>query len=570
MRYLIGLLAVSLMVLAAACNTTDEPVAADEPSATPTPDGAPVPTEPEEMAWEDVVELMEPSTVMVRADFPETVVSFEGQGSGTGIVYSDDGYIITNAHVVSGAAALTVSTSGDPRQRSARFIGVSACDDLAVLQVTDTDGLGAATLGDSNEHRVGAEVATLGYPLGDMLGIDMSFARGVIGQMNDTQGHYERLIQHDAAVNPGNSGGPLVTRNGEVIGVNSLFIDPAFGQSMYWAIDINQAKPIIDELEDGNNRLWHGMNLVPNTYPDYFGSEEGLVVAAVGSGSSASSVGVQPAYLLTHLEGLSVNTMEDVCRVLRSQNEGDSVSVEFMNVTETHWEFYEGEVVLGGSGGADLELVYSEPFDGEAETETETQESDQEESDQATAGGQLTTGSWEGTAEVALDYWAPCGEDNDWVHYHSETFEFPSTLAIRESAPEESNPYILEFSNNINIDALFSDDAQEGEFWIQSSTMTSSGELREYWILDYDGYEVFGTLAELRTDDEDWGNFIMTYLPVDPCSDEEGFELAELEMDTETYLSGYLDETGGYLEVGGMTADLFRDFLITVELERTE
>jgi S1-C subfamily serine protease len=569
MRYVWLMVAIVLFAFAAACGGGDEEAAeAAEPTAEPTPAETPTPAPPAELSWEDVVEVLEPSTVMIRADFPETVVSYQGQGSGTGIVYSEDGYILTNAHVVSGAAALTVSSAGNPRQRSARFVGISPCDDLAVLQVTDMDGLEPATLGDSSEHRVGAEVATLGYPLGDILGIDISFSRGVIGQMNDTQGHYERLIQHDATVNPGNSGGPLVSRTGDVLGVNSLFIDPAFGQGMYWAIDINQAKPIISDLEEGNNRLWHGMNLVLNDYPDYFGTDQGLVVAAVASGSSASGIGVQPAFLLTHLEGLTVNTMEDICRVLRSQNEGDSVSVSFMSVTIDGYEFWEGEVVLGGSGGQDLELVWWEDFDGTT-TEADDDVVEEPEGDDSESNGTtITPGSWTGVAEVWVDYWAPCGTNNDWIHYHEDTYSLETTVTVYPPHAGDTNPIMLEVSSDVTIDAVITGDMPEGSFWITTAWDYGTRGVEQYWMLELDGEEVRGELYEFARDDYEWGNYLGTYMTIDPCSADDGYEYAELQMDAETYLVGYLGEEDGMIEIGGMTEDLFRDFYIYVELKR--
>ncbi len=561
MRYVLSMLVVSLLVFLAACSTASEDrTAADEP--TPTPDVTATPTGPIELSWEDVVELLEPSTVMVRADFPETAVSWEGQGSGTGIVYSEDGYILTNAHVVSGAAALTVSTSGSPRQRSARFVGVSACDDLAVLQVTDMDGLEPATLGDSSDFRVGAEVATLGYPLGDMLGLDISFARGVIGQMNDTQGHYERLIQHDAAVNPGNSGGPLVTRTGEVIGINSLFIDPAFGQSMYWAIDINQTKPIVSELEGGNNRLWIGMNLAPNDYPDYFGTDEGLVVAAVGSGSSASAIGVEPAYLLTHLEGLTVNSMDDVCRVLRSQNEGDSVSVEFMHITETEVQWLAGEVVIGGSGGADLEIVLSESFETPGNDDTDvalTPAADDDELELADL-----FGSWSGIATVEFDYWAPCGEGGDWIHYDSMSWTHDVRMDFGQPYDRESNPYWFE---------IYTEERVDGGIWMTSAWEYEDGELGEFWALDYEptlefaGIDVFGMLVEPYVGIYPSDNIVHAIVPIDPCFSDD-VEFLDLDIETGAELVGNFSRDSARIEISGMTADLSLDFRIVVVVSR--
>lgn len=581
MRFFPLVVSFVLLLLVAGCSSASEDdVGATEPTpeATSTPESTPTPEPPAELDWEDVVELLEPSTVMIRADFPETAVSYEGQGSGSGIVYSEDGYILTNAHVVSGAAAVTVSTSGSPRERSARFVGLSPCDDLAVLQVTDMDGLEPASLGDSSSQRAGGEVATLGYPLGEMMGLDISFSRGVIGQMNDTMGHYERLIQHDASVNSGNSGGPLVDRMGDVVGVNSLFIDPSVGQGMYWAIDINQAKSIMSQLENGENRLWTGMNLEPNFYPDYFGTEEGLVIAAVASGSSASGIGVQPAMLLTHLEGLAVNSMEDVCRVLRSQNEGDSVRVEIMNPGLTEYEFYEGEVVLGGGSndGAALELVHVEPIDmageildivgGESEDE-ETSEvepvEDPETSEGAVDGIPVEPGIYVGTASVEINYWAPCGEDGGWIEYDNVTYEKSTRVLIDYPWEGEENTYWMQ---------IYSEDEDEGGFWILSSWYYGEqDDLVEYWALHHEDDQIWGEYLVPAFTDYEEGNVIYSNVPVDECTDAEGFELYEMPMSTEeTLMIGSITEDSGFLEITGFTSDLYRDFDISIDFVREE
>lgn len=550
-RYSLGFLVI-LLLAAGGCWGGEDEAEATEPAATAPPVATPEPTATpvRELSWEDVVEKLEPSTVMIRSDFPETPVTYEGQGSGTGIFYSEDGYILTNAHVVSGAAALTVATAGSPRQRSARFVGISPCDDLAVIQVTDTEGLEVADLGDTAEQRVGSEVAALGYPLGEMLSLDLTFSRGAISKMNETLWEFESLIQHDAAINPGNSGGPLVNNMGEVIGVNTASVDPSVASNINFAIDINQAKRIIGDLEEGKNRGWLGMNLEPNLYPDYFGVEGGLVVAAVASGSSASNVGVQAPYLLTHLEGLTVNSMEEVCRIVRSHGDGDSLKVEFMHITETEIQYLEGEIVLGdSSGGSDLEIVDTISLVDEPATPT------------ANGDEELTAGIWEGTASVVVDYWAPCGEENAWEMYDTQTWAHDVRVLIDGPFAGETNPFWIE---------VFSESEDEGGFWILSSWEYETDGLREYWEVSNTGIDVSGTLTEYRQSDAEVGNVLYSNLSVDPCSDAQGSAMTEMEMDLGTSLTGFLGAESGSLVITGMTADLYRDFSVTVDVTRVQ
>jgi S1-C subfamily serine protease len=349
-----------------AATAIPEPTKLPEPSAEPTPAA---------MNAQQIAEKLGAATVMIRADFPETAVSSEGQGSGTGIVLSDDGFILTNAHVVQGASAVTVATAGSTKERSARIIGVSTCDDLAVLQVDNTDGLEAAKLGNSKELKVGEEVVALGYPLGEVIGTDLSVTRGIISKKEVAIDHYESMIQTDAPTSPGNSGGPLVNQFGEVIGINTAGFDASVASDINFAISIDQAKRLLENLKEGNNYQWLGMNLVYNDYADYFGVEGGLVVAAVDSGSPASRIDVQPADLLTRLEGTSVNGLADVCKILRSHSDGDELKVELLRLTESESQLLQGELVIGdpkASADLDLKVVQAFPYeDSSAQTNTD-------------------------------------------------------------------------------------------------------------------------------------------------------------------------------------------------------
>jgi S1-C subfamily serine protease len=570
-RLRFGVLLFSVILLLGGCfggGDSDEEVQAAEtatpvptptlppptPTPVPTPEATPTPTPEPELSWEDVVELLQPSVVMIRADFPETAVSYEGQGSGTGIVYSEHGYIVTNAHVVSGAAALTVSTPGSTRQRSARFIGVSPCDDLAVIKVDDLEGLQPATFGESSAERIGAEVAVLGYPLGEMLGLDLTVSRGVISKLNEAQWHFESLIQHDATLNPGNSGGPLVNKKGEVIGINTWQVNPEIAANIGFAISIDQAKPVIEQLQSGNNRHWLGMNLVPNFYEDYFGTDAGLVVAAVASGSSASNVGVRPAYLLTHLQGLSVDWEEDICKILRSHQYGDALKVEFVNITPTEIQFLEGEVVMGNpTGGIRLEIVHRESlFEEQPPAGADPNE-------------QLTIGKWVGTAEVQLDYWWPCGADASWEHYFTEVIDTYATVVVEAPLEGETNPYYLEIWSDLQAD--------EGGFVMYSSSLiedASGSYWLERWSLDYDGVFVTGELVETNVPLETSDSIVWGLLPSVECSDADGYDLVSVPMNTGSYVVGYLGSSDGYLELQGMSYDWNLDFIIRLELVRVE
>lgn len=301
------------------------------------------------MSNEEIAEKLRPATVRISATFGETVVSYEGQGSGTGIVYdAEQGLIVTNAHVVEGASAIEVAMAGSTRTRPARVLGRSQCDDLAVLKVDNARDLAAATLGESESVKAGADVVAIGYPLSEQ-GDDISVNKGNVSQLNVALLEHQDLIKHDAPINPGNSGGPLVNNRGEVIGINVGSLENA--QNTNYAIAMSYARPIIEELQGGKNRHYIGLNLYPNLFEDYFGTSEGMAVVAVASGSPAAQIGVQPADLLLKIEDTSVNNSADVCRILRSHADGDQLKLTIFRASTG--EVLEGELTIGKVGPAD-------------------------------------------------------------------------------------------------------------------------------------------------------------------------------------------------------------------------
>ncbi|HEX6288485.1 MAG TPA: S1C family serine protease [Herpetosiphonaceae bacterium] len=354
------IVALLLSACGGAPNTQPAATSAAEASPSAAPAATPEPKEPTTvptaatMNNEEIAEKLRPSTVRVVAEFGETAIDPEGLGAGTGIVYDlDNGYIITNAHVVEGASVVKIAVADSTKTRSARVVGRSQCDDLAVLKVENKEGLEAATLGESTSMKPGAEVVALGYPLSFELGTDISVNPGSISQLKAQLDKFEDLIKIDAAINPGNSGGPLVNRKGEVIGVNSLGIDGA--QNTNYAIAMSQARPIVEQLQEGKNRHYIGLNLVPNEYEDYFGTTEGMAIIGVASGSPASQVGIQAADLLVKMEGKSISDEAAVCDILRSHADGDQLKVTVFRASTG--ELLEGELTMGKVGAADDKTV---------------------------------------------------------------------------------------------------------------------------------------------------------------------------------------------------------------------
>lgn len=265
----------------------------------------------------------------------------EGAGRGSGFVIDPSGLAVTNNHVVTGSGLLQVWVAGEDDPRNARVVGVSECSDLAVIKI---DGPELPTLGwaeDTDEP--GTEVYVAGFPLGDP---EYTLTRGVIAKAKangDTQwASVDHTIEHDAAAQPGNSGGPLVTADGRVAGIHYASATRT-NQSQFLAIAADIAQPIVDELILGNDVDSVGINGQIVVSED--GATAGLWVSGVASGSLADDVGIEPGDIVTRVEGVTIGldgTMKDYCDVLRSHAPDDELAVEVLRYATS--EVLEGEI----------------------------------------------------------------------------------------------------------------------------------------------------------------------------------------------------------------------------------
>lgn len=259
---------------------------------------------------------------------------------GSGIIIKQNGYIMTNYHVVSSADPKSSSSSKtvlevflpDGREAKATFVGGDSETDLAVIKI-DLTGLPVADLGDSYDLEVGELAVAIGNPLG------MEFAGsvtvGVISALNRTVEIDDRtmnLIQTDAAINSGNSGGALLNSKGEVIGINSVKISASGVEGLGFAIPINDAKPIVDQLMTYGyvkGRPYIGISGIDisDTMSAYYNLPKGIYVSAVGSGSAAEKAGIRVGDVITAMDGKTIESMSDVEGVKAKHKAGDKVSV---------------------------------------------------------------------------------------------------------------------------------------------------------------------------------------------------------------------------------------------------
>jgi len=274
-----------------------------------------------EMASKSVVNI---NTLRVFRDFFYQAVPVEGIGSG--FIFDERGYILTNYHVVEGAERIVV-TLADGRVFEAKFIGAYKSLDIAVLKI-DANDLTVAKLGDSDKLRVGQKVFAIGNPFG--LAGGPTVTSGVISALKRTihsnRGIFRDLVQTDAAINPGNSGGPLININGEVIAINTAIIP--FAQGIGFAIPINAAKEAAKEiiLYGSYARPWLGIAGVSlnRQIAEYYNLpvEHGVFVARVTPGSPADRAGIERGDIILEFDNRRVDGIEDLQKILTEKRHG--------------------------------------------------------------------------------------------------------------------------------------------------------------------------------------------------------------------------------------------------------
>jgi S1-C subfamily serine protease len=313
--------------------------------------------EPETLDPQAVIEQASPATAGILGE------QFGIKSGGSGVVIdTDEGLVLTNAHVVEGLDKLQVNLGEDPAESPARIRAVAPCDDLAVIEMIQPPAEAAElAIADRTAER-GEHVTALGFPSNfEEFGEEsLQTTDGTVSNPGITAKEidrsfptYQDLIQHTAPINPGNSGGPLVDDHGEVVGINTLSGNQT--ENQLYAIDSAYVNTILPDLVAGNDRLRMGWNLRPLSSVDiasefkYFlgdkiqrfgitGADleayiagqnlpDGLYVWATEPGLPADKALIAPGDLVTSIDGESVNSVSDVCEILQSQEAGATVEV---------------------------------------------------------------------------------------------------------------------------------------------------------------------------------------------------------------------------------------------------
>lgn len=275
----------------------------------------------------EIVDKVSGSVVGISASSSSQIAT------GTGVIMSKDGYIITNAHVVSGADNISVVfTDKDKTSIEAKLIGIDSQTDLAVIKIDKTD-LTPAEFGKSSQLQVGEVAIAIGNPLGFQLA--GSVTAGIISATDRTltiEDQEMNLIQTDASINSGNSGGALVNAYGQVIGITSAKVNSTYGEGLGFAIPIDNATPIINDLMKfgyvkGRPVLGLGGETITELYSEYFGVPQGFIVRSVEEGSAADKAGIQVGDIVIGINDTTITSISEFNGIKSKFKAGDKITI---------------------------------------------------------------------------------------------------------------------------------------------------------------------------------------------------------------------------------------------------
>ncbi len=321
---------------------------------------------PEDTEYKDGVLSTEEISAKVRPSVVGVVTydvgaSLTATGMGSGIIMSEDGYILTNAHVVSGATGILVVLNNE-EEFEAKLIGIDEKTDIAVIKI-EADDLTKAEFGNSDELVVGERIVAIGNPTGLNLagsttqGIVSGLQRNITVNTGNSQISME-VIQVDAAINPGNSGGALINKYGQVVGINSAKLSSTKIEGIGFAIPMNTAKPIIDDLISygyvkGRVRLGITYYAISDTVGAMTGYTPGLLIQDIDENEDAYKQGLRVGDTITKIDNTNVRSAEDIKKALEGKVPGDTVKLSVIRKSVTgKTSDFTVSVVLGEDKGS--------------------------------------------------------------------------------------------------------------------------------------------------------------------------------------------------------------------------
>lgn len=269
-------------------------------------------------------------------DVPDQADTTTASSQGSGIIFSQDGYVITNAHVIGNsktAYAIRVVTS-DGKVYKAGVVGYDSRTDIAVLKMDDAKGLTPATFGDSSQLEVGQDIIVVGNPGG--LDYQNTTTKGVISALDRklSTSSLTKYIQTDAAINPGNSGGPLVNYYGQVVGITTSKIVSETYEGMGFAIPSQTVKSIVDTLVkngyvEGRVKIGISGIAVTSDQASNYNIPQGIYVQSIVSGGPCDGTSLEKGDIITEVDGETITSFADVYAILETHKPGDKIKVKY-------------------------------------------------------------------------------------------------------------------------------------------------------------------------------------------------------------------------------------------------
>lgn len=278
-------------------------------------------------------------------DVPDQADTTTASSQGSGIIFSQDGYVITNAHVIGNsktAYAIRVVTS-DGKEYKAGVVGYDSRTDIAVLKMDDAKGLTPATFGDSSQLEVGQDIIVVGNPGG--LDYQNTTTKGVISALDRklSTSSLTKYIQTDAAINPGNSGGPLVNYYGQVVGITTSKIVSETYEGMGFAIPSQTVKSIVDTLVkngyvEGRVKIGISGIAVTSEQASNYNIPQGIYVQSIVSGGPCDGTSLEEGDIITEVDGETITSFADVYAILETHKPGDKIKVKYYSSSSGNGE----------------------------------------------------------------------------------------------------------------------------------------------------------------------------------------------------------------------------------------
>ena len=349
-KLLLPIFAILLTLTVAACSSDATATPEPSPTATPAPigdDRTPPPTVTS-FGFPDiagVVERVAPAVVQIIATVPQENIfgqTTESRSQGSGVFFREDGYILTNNHVVEDATEVEVALASRERV-SAEIVGTDPTTDLAVLKIDldDVSGITVAKLGDTDAMRIGDWVIAIGSPLGfqGSVTVGVVSAKGRSLQIDQDSERLNDLVQTDAVINPGNSGGPLLNLAGEVIGINTAIIRGSIGnnqeaEGIGFSVSMGTAIPVSTQLIENGKviRPRIGVQILDvtpvNAAEQGLSVDEGVLIVALSPGGPAERAGLEVDDVIVQVDDIPVSSTTELVRLfLTDYRIGDTVEV---------------------------------------------------------------------------------------------------------------------------------------------------------------------------------------------------------------------------------------------------